>query len=200
MYIIKKAEHVINCMCDEAWKTANVAEINNFNWDKSMTTPVTTAKLLWSEEGIHVRMTTDEKPLLARVTEQNGDVYADSCMEFFIQPNINDERYLNFEFNAFGTNYLSIRRDRHTYEFCKYGKKDLNVKSKVNDGEWVLMFTVPFSMLNDIFGTYTDEMRGNLYKCCEDKAPAHWASYYPIDTPAPDFHCPKFFGGFKLEK
>ncbi len=200
MYIIKKADHVINCMCDEAWANANVAEINNFNWAKDMTTPKTTAKLLWSEEGIHVRMTTDESPLLARVTQQNGDVYADSCMEFFIQPNINDKRYLNFEFNAFGTNYFSIRRDRHDYDFCEYGKKDFNVKTKVNDGEWVLMFTVPFKVVDEIFGSHTDTMRGNLYKCCEDKAPAHWASYYPIDTPAPDFHCPQFFGEFVLEK
>lgn len=200
MYTIKKADHIITCKCDPAWDTAEVAEINNFNWAKDMTEPHTYAKLLWSEAGIHVRMTTDETPLLARVTKQNGDVYADSCMEFFIQPNINDERYLNFEFNAFGTNYLSIRRDRHNYDFCKWGKQDLNVKSKVNEGEWVLMFTVPFKVIDEIFGSHTDTMRGNLYKCCEDKAPAHWASYYPIDTPEPDFHCPQFFGEFVLEK
>lgn len=200
MYIIKKCDHVITCKCDSAWDGANVANINNFNWDKTQTSPHTTAKLLWSEAGIHVRMVTDETPLLARVTEQNGDVYADSCMEFFVQPNINDERYLNFEFNAFGTNYFSVRRSRDDYEFTRWGKKDFNVKTKVSEGEWVLMFTVPFAVIDEIFGSHTDIMRGNLYKCVEGKEPMHWASYYPIATPAPDFHCSQFFGEFKLEK
>lgn len=200
MYIIKKSDHVITCACDSVWGNANVAEINNFNWDKNMNTPHTTAKLLWSEAGVHVRMVTDETPLLARVTKQNGDVYADSCMEFFIRPNANDERYINFEFNAFGTNYFSVRYSRDNFELTKWGKKDFNVKSKVNDGEWVLMFTMPFRMVDEIFGGHTDTMYGNLYKCCEDKEPMHFASFYPIDTPTPDFHCPLFFGEFILEK
>lgn len=200
MYIIKKADHVITCKCDSAWETANVAEINNFNWDKEMTAPHTTAKILWSEAGIHVRMTTDETPLLARVTKENGDVYADSCMEFFIRPNLNDDRYLNFEFNAFGTTYFSVRCSRDDFEFTRWGREDFNVKTKVTEGEWVLMFTIPFAMIDEIFGSHTDTMMGNLYKCCEDKAPMHFASYYPIDTPAPNFHRPEFFGEFKLEK
>ncbi len=202
MYTIKKVDHEIKCMCDLAWNTAEIADVANYNWEEYKNIPHTEARMLWSNLGVHVLMKTDDKPIIATETRQNGDVYKDTCMELFICPNINDERYINFEFNAFGTNYFSVRWSRDNvdeYESTKYGKGDFSVQTKVTENEWTLMFTIPFAVVDDIFGSHTDVMRGNIYKCVESLEPMHFASYYPVIAPQPDFHRPECFGEFVLQ-
>ena len=54
-------------------------------------------------------METDEEEIVARCRTQNGNVCGDSCMELFIRPNENDERYINIEFNAFNTINIGFR-------------------------------------------------------------------------------------------
>ena len=112
MYTIKKAPNRITSINDPAWKTADVANITYVNWPDYPFTPNTTGKVLYDDFGLYVQLETDEKPLLARYTMQNQPVNTDSCMEFFFRPNENDERYLNYEFNAFGTMYFAIRSGR----------------------------------------------------------------------------------------
>ena len=38
------------------------------------------------------------------------------------------------------------------------------------------------------------KVRGNIYKCGDKLPVPHFISWSPISTPAPDFHCPRFFG------
>ena len=199
MYLIKKVNHTVKDIYDKVWDDANVANVNKFNWDKERNTPVTEARILYSEYGLHIRMKTDEKPLLARYTEQNSAVCCDSCMEFFIKPFNRDERYMNFEFNAFGTMYHSVRMSRDEFSFYDCSKEDFGVISNVADGEWTIMFTIPFRIINCIYGGYSKTMYGNIYKCAEDTESPHYASYYEIETPKPDFHRPEYFGEFELE-
>ena len=67
------------------------------------------------------------------------------------------------------------------------------------DGEkWLLQFTIPFEFVDMIFGTHTNIMRANMYKCREDGAFEHYASLFPINTTEPDFHRSEYFGDFIL--
>ena len=43
-----------------------------------------------------------------------------------------------------------------------------------------------------------EKLQGNLYKCGDKTAWPHFLSWAPIGTPAPDFHCPAYFGEFLL--
>lgn len=200
MYKIKKVDHRITCKCDEAWASAEAAKVNIRNWDIGGDAPDTEARLLWSDYGIHVRMETDEAQVLARETRPNGECYKDSCMEFFLRPKLEDERYINLEFNPFGTTYFAVRKSREEYEFTKWGREDFGVKTKVTEGKWVLLFTIPFEILDELFGKHDKVFFGNLYKCGEDTAVEHYASYYPIKSATPDFHLPEYFGEFMLEE
>lgn len=199
MYIIKKIENNINCINDKAWDFANVANIDKINWKEFSRAPKTTAKLLYNEEGIYVQLETDEKPLLARYCNQNDDVYCDSCMEFFVRPNENDPRYLNFEFNPFGTMYLAVRTSLFDPVHPDKDKTYFNVKSYVDDKRWVLQFCVPFAFIDEIFDAHTRTMYGNLCKCGDETLQEHYATYYPITNEKPDYHRPEFFGVFILE-
>ncbi|MEE1043251.1 MAG: carbohydrate-binding family 9-like protein [Clostridia bacterium] len=200
MYIIKKTENDIKCINDKGWDNAEVAVIDTINWEGECgCPPKTTAKLLYNDFGLYVRMETDEKPLLARYTEQNSPVHTDSCMEFFFRPNENDPRYLNFEFNPFGTMYFAIRTSREDFAHIDKDKKFFNVKSYVDDKKWVLQFCVPFSFIDEVFGSHSTTIYGNLYKCGDETENPHYATYYPIKSDEPDYHRPECFDKFILE-
>jgi len=200
MYTIKKTDHKIECMNDSAWESANVASVTTRNWAQYEYIPDTTAKILYSDYGIHVQMESDEDPILARYTEQNSSVCCDSCMEFFFSPNSDDNRYFNFEFNAFGTMYCGVRTSRYDPEYPAEDKKYFEVKTYVDDKTWKLQFTVPFEIIHRIFGKHTSVFKGNLYKCCEDSEKEHYLSLYPLHPTEVDFHRPEFFGEFCLEE
>ena len=55
MYIIKKTDKKITSLFDNAWDSANIAEISQNNWSQFEKAPKTTAKLLYSDFGIHIR-------------------------------------------------------------------------------------------------------------------------------------------------
>ncbi len=199
MYIIKKTDYNITCINDTAWETANVANIETVNWAEYGNIPKTTAKLLYNDFGIYVRLETDEQPLLARHREQNAPVCTDSCMEFFFRPNENDPRYMNFEFNPFGTMYFAVRTSRYDGEHPDKDKTFFNVKSYVDDTKWVLQFCVPFAYMDEVFGGHSKTLYGNLYKCGDETETMHYATFYPVGTENPDYHRPEFFGPFVLE-
>ncbi|MBQ4516853.1 MAG: hypothetical protein II978_08700 [Clostridia bacterium] len=199
MYIIKKTENNIGSINDKAWDSANVANIDTINWQEFGCAPKTTGKLLYNDYGIYVQLETNEKPLLARYCTQNDLVCCDSCMEFFLRPNENDLRYLNFEFNPFGTMYLGVRTSFYDPVLPDKDKEYFNVTSYVDEKRWVLQFCIPFEFIDEIFGGHTKTIYGNLYKCCEESEKIHYATYYPVITEEPDYHRPEFFGKFVLE-
>lgn len=156
MYIIKKTKNNIKCIYDTVWDSANVANINKINWIEYGCVPETSAKLLYNDYGIYVQLQTDEKPLLARYTDQNDEVCNDSCMEFFFRPNENDPRYFNFEFNPFGTMYFAVRTSRWDPMHPAKDKEYFNVKSYVDDKRWILQFCIPFEFIDEIFEALPD--------------------------------------------
>ena len=199
MYTIRKISKQISSINDPLWSRAEIAKIETLNWEGFDYIPKTTCKILYNDYGIYIQFETDENPLLARVKEQNGRVCCDSCMEIFISPNKDDKRYFNFEFNHFGTMYFGVRSSRFDGIHPDKNKEYFNVQTYVDEKKWVLQFVIPFELINEIFGGYTKEMHGNLYKCGEDTKKEHYITYYPITCEKPDFHRPECFGQFILE-
>ena len=200
MYVIKKIEKEISCINDKIWDSAEVADIDKINWKEFGRNIKTTGKLLYNGNGIYVRLETDEKPLLARFSKQNELVCQDSCMELFLKPDKNDIRYLNFEFNPFGTMYFAIITPNKEDFFPDKNKEYFRVMTNVDEKSWVLQFFIPFEFIKEAIGGYTDTMYGNLYKCGNETVKKHYISYYPVITEEPGFHRPEFFGEFVLEK
>lgn len=199
MYIIKKTVNRKLDLFDAEWEKANVAEVTRINWSEFPCAPYTTAKILYNDYGIWVRMQTDEKDILARCTRQNGNVSDDSCMEFFFRPNEDNPHYLNFEFNALTTMYHAIRTDRYNFENPQVNNSFFEIKSYVEEGNWIIQYVIPFDYIDKHYGGHTKTMYGNLYKVGVDTAVRHYATYAPVDSPEPDFHRPESFVEFVLE-
>lgn len=201
MYTVKRISNDIKPTVDsKVWETAEVAEVTTKNWDCFTYVPNTEARVLYNDKGLFVLFSTDEKPLLARQTKQNSAVCEDSCMEFFFRPNENDPRYMNFEFNPFGTMYCAVRTCRHDPVHPSEDKYFFNVESRVDEDKWSLFFHVPFAFMDEKVGGHTSKMFGNFFKCSEENVEPHWLTWCPISTEKPDYHRPEFFGELLLEE
>ena len=124
-YIIKKISVVPE---EKIWALANIAEINIKPWKDEKYHFNSSARLLYSEDALYLKMESDETPVVARQTERNSQVCTDSCMEFFFSPNINDELYFNFEINALGTFLISVGRGRTDRIYCMDDEEIFDIK------------------------------------------------------------------------
>lgn len=212
VYYIKKATE-LEMSGSSIWDLAETAEICCYPWDNSGYRPKTEAKILYTEKGLHVYMVSYENEIVASYTKMNDPVYKDSCMEFFFRPNPeNDERYLNFEFNALGTLNLGLGKDRFkrlpipesTLEYFR-------IKASVREDEvesfsgpsWSLQFFIPYAFIEEYFGRIKigsgTKLTGNFYKCGELEGHAHFGCWSEVKSEIPDFHRPECFGNLILE-
>lgn len=153
-----------------------------------------------SGEGLYVRMCSDEPLPKAVYTKRDEPVYNDSCMEIFLQPYPDDERYINIEVNPLGAYLSEIGTGRHDRRFLKE-KTDIQcevVPIEVTEG-WGIQLIVPDYLVAECFAedfTFSSlrQMKLNVYKCGEKSENPHYASLFKIETPTPDYHRPEFFG------
>ena len=192
IYHIKRAEGPLTISSPD-WKYANIAQVDCFPWDKDGYQPNTKARVMYSDEGLTVKMETDEKPLLSRFTENNDPVYTDSCMEFFFKPNQGNPSYFNFEFNPNGTLLLGFGTGRGNTTRQNFDSSIFEIESII-DNIWQLKFFIPFSFVSKYIDGFSNKFSGNFYKCGDETVHPHWGCWNKIETAEPDFHRPEFFG------
>lgn len=197
-YTVPKTDELHPDIFSPAWEQAPVGEITNCRWEGFAPIPATTFQLLRDKEGLSLRMHTTEAPLQALCHTQNGEVCRDSCMEFFIQPDPADGRYLNFECNPDGILHLGLGPDRYDRQHLDEDRATFRIQSDAKPGDWTLKLYIPDSFLLRYFSTVSPHARGNFYKCGDDTAHPHYGSWAPVDTENPDFHRPEYFGELGL--
>ncbi len=191
------------------WQNIEHAEIMNFPWDDNGYRPKAFAQACHTEDALHVKLTAFEHKLRAVYGAMNEPVYTDSCLEFFIIPDPeNDSRYLNFEINPLGTLLLGLGSTRDGRillepEQAKLINISTYTKKAAEGREWGVELTVPYEFIRSIYPTFKPAagklMRGNFYKCGDETEFEHYGCWNPIALEKPDFHCPEFFGNFVLE-
>ena len=197
-YIIKKVDDIQSVNFTEY---ANKATVNYSPWKGYESPYNTNAYLLYDDENIYVYLTTDEKEISVTQTKRDCEVCVDSCMEFFLIPNENDDRYLNFEVNAGGTLHLGIGKSRFGRSFFKDTADEVfDIKTDVTSSGWSLSYKIPFEFINSVYAAATKRMLGNFYKCGDETKVEHYAVWNDKHTAEPDFHAPSCFGVFILEE
>lgn len=182
----------------EEWKKTEWVTLADSRW-KEFNLPIETKfKILRGPEGISILMHTDEKNLRAEVTEENGMVCEDSCMEFFFKPDPWDLKYINFEINPRGVMHIGLGADRYGRELILEDRKTFDIESIPNDGDWTLKYYIPDGFLHKYFKNIARVCRGNFYKCANASDHKHYASWSPVEVEKPDYHLPDFFGIIEL--
>jgi hypothetical protein len=137
--------------------------------------------------------------------------WEESCVEFFISPGgeAAGDLYYNLEMSCIGYGILnggepgqrgpvpgaieSVRRHASmppTAFGIREGRQTWSLTVEIPVGVFTLS---PFAPLSG------RELRANFYKCGDLLPRPHYLSWSPIDTPAPSFHQPGFFGTLLFE-
>lgn len=189
-------------------------EIECVNWpDRFPARPRVRFRIAHSGDEIFIKYYVREPELRATFAEDNGRPWTDSCVEFFFSPAGNDT-YYNLEMACNGRGILHgktadgrelphdvVARVRRV---SSLGTEAFGVRNAGagEEFEWTLTMAIPAEVyslegrapkLSGLVAT------GNFYKCGDELATPHFLSWAPIDTPAPSFHQPRFFGTLRFE-
>ena len=157
---------------------------------------------------LHYRVTEEAVRAVARA--DNGPVWQDACVEFFVAPE-GDDCYYNFECNCVGR--LLIQGGRAGEErplarpevlarvrrWSSLGTEPFDLR--VGRCIWQLTMVIPVEAfyLHRLPSLDGRTMRANFYKCGDKLPRPHYLSWSPIGLERPQFHCPQFFGTLKFE-
>ena len=188
-----------------------VYPIDEANWKAYPYVPEVNFSIAHTDNSLVLRYQVHEKCTMAQVMEDNGAVWTDSCVEFFIS--FDDTGYYNFEFNCIGSALLAFRKEK---PLAEHAKEDV-LKSVIRypslphmifkeekgteKNNWELLVIIPCSAFFKHHFTSLKhlEARANFYKCGDYLSMPHFVSWNPIATPEPNFHVPEFFGEIKFE-
>lgn len=183
------------------------------NWpDGYPYAPQVRFRMFHTGEMLMLRFDVEENYTAARVTRDNGEVWTDSCVEFFLSPG-DDTGYYNFETTCIGRMLLGFQHSRADAQRASqevidtvrrrttlpYGEP---FEEREDDNRWSVTLAIPPRALfrhkiNDWSGL---KARINLYKCGDKLSHPHFLSWRPIQTEKPDFHRPEFFEEVTFEK
>ncbi len=189
-------------------------EINNNNWAAEFPyAPKVEFKAQHNGDSLSIEFQVKEQYTKALVKEDNGEVWTDSCVEFFLA--LDDSGYYNFEFTCIGKALLGFRKEKpnatHANQMTMQSIKrnsslgtecfDEQIATTPTGNQWTLMVTIPATAL---FKHNIENFKGlkataNFYKCGDNLTKPHFLSWNPIDMPTPNFHVPQFFGDIVFE-
>ena len=171
-------------------------KIDTLNWvEQFPAAPETRFTLAHTDEMLYVRYEVKGEVPLATKTEDLQLVNEDACVEIFIA-DADNTHYWNFEFNPAGVCNASHRKERKVDVVRLNAEQLQSIKRfpvQLCAAHWSLLVGIPFALI-DLDLTHEHARRANLYKCGDKTAMKHYASWNPINAPAPAFHLPEFFG------
>ena len=170
--------------------------IDTLNWvEQYPAAPETTFTLAHTDEMLYVRFEVKGEVPLATKTEDLQLVNEDACVEIFIG-DADNTHYWNFEFNPAGVCNASHRKERKVDVVRLNAEQLQSIKRfpvQLCAAHWSLLVGIPFALI-DLDLAHEHARRANLYKCGDKTPMKHYASWNPINAPAPAFHLPEFFG------
>lgn len=192
------------------WAEISALDIDQYSGPKPQYFPRVQAKLAYDAAALYVIFQAADRYVRAGAENYQDQVCEDSCVEFFFTPRDDlSQGYFNLEVNCGGTALFQHQRGRQI-DTQRVSRVDFStvqiahtlpktVLPEITEPvTWVVEYRLPFEILNNYTPVQLPKpgtiWRANLYKCADQSSHPHWLSWAPIDTPAPDFHRPDFFG------
>ena len=171
-----------------------------YPWDESGYTPKATITMVYNEEMLRVRLQSPICELTVLTNQDDGPVWKDNCLELFLAPYPDHPDYINFECNPLCAMVIGKGAGRkNRISLVSLLKPLMKVSSTIYAGKgYEINYTIPLAALAEIYDRPLlqkgDILRMNAYICGEATPIMHFGMLFPIETPAPDFHRPEFFG------
>lgn len=185
-------------------------KLETVNWEDFPYHPEVFVQIAYNDDELFLQYKVDEQSVKAAVSQNNGRVWTDSCVEFFLSPEKNDI-YYNLEINCIGTVLLGYRKKGDPTEHAS--DELINAIRRISSlgnepfaeikkqTQWQVTVAIPWKSffkhrLEPVEGK---KMRGNFYKCGDELSVPHFVSWTKIKTEKPAFHMPEYFGGLEFE-
>ncbi len=179
-------------------------DIQKLPWPEFVYKPEVSFSIAHTDDHILLKYFVREKTIRAVHHQDNSPVHEDSCVEFFIALDDNEE-YYNLEFNCTGTCFFGFgkngsQRKLISRDTIRKIRRLATIKSIINGTTscicWELAAMIPIETL--VFHKLTSlkklNCRVNFYKCGDKLPEPHFLSWQDMRTSTPDFHITKFFG------
>ena len=178
--------------------------IQKLPWPEFSYRPDVSFAIAHTDNGILLKYFVKEKAIRVMYHEDNSPVHEDSCVEFFIAFD-DDEEYYNLEFNCAGTCLLGFGKSATQRSLIGVDviqkikrfsaiKNDLNGSSDAFSWELAVMIPAEVFVYHQIASLKGKRYRVNFYKCGDKLPEPHFLSWQDMKTAAPDFHMTEFFG------
>ena len=207
---IEKETDFPNFINEEVWNGVNDIKINadSYLWKTNNYTPSVIIKVFHTEKNIYLNFKVFEKKINIKHTKYGGDIWKDSCVEFFFNPFPNtSEYYFNIEINAIGVPLIGVRKansNTRPYYFTEEEVKDWKIIASVKEaisGEhgndfWTLHYRIPKPFFENYYNQKFNGETGiaNFYKCGDETEFEHYGAWNKIESSKPNFHLPQYFG------
>ena len=173
LYIIKSLKELIKIdgyWNKDQWRSVKAIHLTNYMGQIPAFRPEVHVKMMYDEDNLYVIFKVKDRYVRSVITEFNGPVSTDACVEFFFSPDINlPEQYFNLEINAGGTPLMAYHgqnehqifsiEDLEKIEISHSlpGKVEPEITTPVT---WMIEYKLPVSILKK-YGTVTDPEVGN---------------------------------------
>lgn len=184
--------------------------INTINWAEAYPSkPEVTFAIAHNSENILLQYRVRENEILAAVTQDNGEVWTDSCVEMFLS--FDNKHYYNAEFTCIGKALLGYREfgGKAVHASTEIMQSILrksslgtaNREKSIGNFDWTLTLVIPCTAFweSNLKSFDNLQIKGNFYKCGDNLTIPHFVSWTAIETPNPSFHQPSFFGELFFE-
>ncbi len=200
-------KHVPVLLDDHGIGFQHIAEVN---WENYPYRPEVLFRIAHMGTAILLHYRVNEKSIRAVAPADNGRVWEDSCVEFFIHLSGERDEYYNFECNCAGRllveygipgkrEHIPVDVTRCVQRWSSLGSESF--AERMGNCAWELAMIIPVSVFVRHPISLLDGMTGyaNFYKCGDLLTEPHFLSWNPINLPKPCFHCPDFFGKINFE-
>lgn len=182
--------------------------IDTVNWKTFSYCPMVTFRIAHNSEAILLNYQVNESDIKAVCNQDNGKVWEDSCVEFFVS--FSEDSYYNIECNCIGKLLIGkgSGRGESRIRLPESLLKQVDRHSNLGDlplenrsGDWELSLVIPKEIFYpDITKSFDNlKAKGNFYKCGNCLHTPHFLSWNPIQSDTPNFHLPAFFGKLRFE-
>jgi hypothetical protein len=192
------------------WQNIAPIEIKNHMGQKPEHRPRTEAKALYDDKYIYVIFCVEDRYVRAVAQEYHGEVWKDSCVEFFFTPGEDVSLgYFNLEVNCGGTALFHFQKvpwkDYKTVDLEEMQRLEIaHSMPKIVEPEiakpttWTIEYRIPLMLLEKYCKVVRPGRgaiwRANFYKIADATSHPHYLTWSVVDNPKPDFHRPQSFG------
>ncbi len=216
-YLVKRVDVPVpltNQISGTPWEWAVVLKIEEYPWYSSGSKQATEARVLYDDEALYLQYQCRDRHVYSRATRLNGEVWLDSCVEFFASPFPNSgPDYFNFEMNCCGVFLAQFgpnRQDRAwiseslAQEFTVVASEPGPLRDELpGDERWWVAARLPFDALSRFVGRAVRPDSGTLWRAnfyrCGGKTDPQYACWNRVEVPQPDYHRPDCFGELVFE-